>query len=153
RAEVRLLTGVERRDRPEADRVEIVVAKLPCIGAVSEERRIRRGTRAVTPVVLVTNIPADLQADVGARDVIETSPIQAADLHVFHGLGLEGKCGGPRPSICAHSRRTTEEKAFHHLHLEPPKMSSFRRVPSLADACASIEGTLSPQSPDILVRP
>ena len=47
---------------------------------------------------------ADLDAHVSARDVIETHPVQAANLHVLDRLGLYGKIGCLRPSYRNESR-------------------------------------------------
>jgi len=75
--------------------------------------------------------PADLHANVGARNVIEACAVEVTDFHVFYWLGLDRK-------ICClpgrnrnQTGRGAEEEAFHHLHLEPP-MLSLGRVPSMA---------------------
>src|SRR5262249_24789787 len=60
------------------------------------------------------------QARVRPRHVPEASSIQTADPHVFDRLGLYGKIGGLRPSHRDETRRRAQEKAFHHLHVEPP---------------------------------
>ena len=50
------------------------------------------------------HIAADLDAHISARDVIETHPVQAANLHVLDRRGLYGKIGCLRPSYRNESR-------------------------------------------------
>src|SRR5262249_37333964 len=95
--------------------------------------------------VLGADPAADLDAHVCAWDVIETHPVQAANLHVLDRLGLYGKIGCLRPSYRNEPRCRAKEKTFHHLHLEPPKKVSFERVPYPLSATAPF-GT-SPCSP------
>ena len=66
---------------------------------------------------LDTHIPAELQAGVGAGDVIEAVTVERADLHVLYRLCLHRHVGGLRPSDRDEPRGGTEEKTFHHLHL------------------------------------
>src|SRR5581483_8034585 len=91
--------------------------------------RAGRAAAAVSPEQLLTDPATDLQAHVGARDVIEPHTVQAANLHVLDRFGLDGKIGRLRPSDCDDARRGAEEKAFHHLHLEPPNIVYRERVP------------------------
>src|SRR5262249_24354655 len=81
------------------------------------------------------DIAADLNAHVCARDIIETHPVQAANLHVLDRLGLDGKIGCLRPSYRNEPRCRAKEKTFPHLHLEPPK--SFFREGSVSAQCDS----------------
>src|SRR5204863_722857 len=66
---------------------------------------------------LDTQIPAELQAGVGARNVVEAVAIQAADLYELHRLCLYRHIRSLRPSHRNEPRGGTEEKTFHHLHL------------------------------------
>src|SRR6516165_11300462 len=75
--------------------------------------------RAGVIEVLTTNVSADLEADIGARDVVEPVAIKAADLHVLHRRCLDWYVGGLRPSDRNESRGRPEEKTFHHPHLNP----------------------------------
>ena len=73
----------------------------------------------VLPVVAVElrpHISAELEADIGSGDVVEAVPVQVADLHVLHRC-LHRHVGGLRPSNRDEARCGTEEKTFHHLHL------------------------------------
>ena len=103
------------RDRP-ADAVVDVVGQVAgepplwrhAAGAVAD------GDTAAARVVLGldTHIAAHLQAGVGARNVVEPIPVQAADLHVLHRRCLHRHVGGLRPSDRDKSRRRPEEKTF-----------------------------------------
>ena len=86
----------------------------------------RRGDRAVldTIHVLGTDPTANFQAHIGAGNVIEPDPVQAANLHVLDRFGLDGKISCLRPSYGNETRCRAKEKAFHHLHLEPPNIVS-----------------------------
>src|SRR5262249_15928055 len=64
-----------------------------------------------------TDISADLQADIGAGDVVEAVAVKIADLHVLHRRCLDRQLGALRPSDRNESRGRPEEKTFHHLHL------------------------------------
>ncbi len=77
---------------------------------------------------VLTDPTADLEAGIGARDVIEPRTIQTANLHVLDRFGLNGKIGCLRPSDRNETRCAAEEKAFHHLHIEPPNVVSRERV-------------------------
>jgi hypothetical protein len=77
--------------------------------------RVRlRAAEAVRP--FGAHVSANLYADIGTGDVVESRTVQGADLHVFDRLGLYGKIGG----LCSRNRNDTycgnEEKIFHHLH-------------------------------------
>jgi len=51
------------------------------------------------------HVAAELDARVGARDVIETGTVQGADLHVLDRFGLDGKIGRLCPAHGEQSRR------------------------------------------------
>src|SRR4029077_6819148 len=87
----------------------------------------------------------DLDTGIGAGDVIEPRTIQATNLHVLDRLGLFGKIGSLRPSHRNETRCGAQEKAFHHLHLEPPNIVSLERDPYPPSAIGT-DGT-SPCSP------
>src|SRR5262249_37427322 len=76
-----------------------------------------RGAGAVIIEIFTANISADLEADIGARDVVEAVPVEGADLYVLHRRCLDRHVGGLRPSDRNKSRGRPEEKTFHHLHL------------------------------------
>src|SRR5689334_8642466 len=78
----------------------------------------------LTPAVFGADPAANLDAHVGAGDVVEPHTVQAANLHVLDRFGLDGKIGCLRPCYRNESRCRAEEKAFHHLHLEPPNIVS-----------------------------
>src|SRR5262249_1656416 len=73
--------------------------------------------RAGVIEVLTMDVSADLEADIGARDVVEAVAVKGADLHVLHRRCLDRHVGGLRPSDRNKSRGRPEEKTFHHLHL------------------------------------
>src|SRR5262249_13208646 len=93
-------------DRTILSAVGTGVVLLPVAGAV--------------PTVVGLHVAADLETDVGARDVVEALAVERADSHVFDRLGLHRKIGslgsGNRPKSC----RGAEKKPFHNLHFEPP---------------------------------
>src|SRR4029450_9171545 len=76
-----------------------------------------RAARSVVIEILAAHISADLEADVGAWDVVEALAVKRADLHVLHRRCLDRHVGGLRPSDRNKSRGRPEEKTFHHLHL------------------------------------
>jgi len=78
----------------------------------------------LAPAIFGTDPAADLDAHIGAGDVVKPDPIQAANLHVLDRLGLYGKISCLRPSYGNETRCRAKEKAFHHLHLEPPNIVS-----------------------------
>src|SRR5262249_24595680 len=82
-------------------------------------KRPVRAARTVVIEIFTTNISADLEADIGARDVVEAVAVKAADLHVLHRRCLDRQVGGLRPSDRNQSRGRPEEKTFHHLHSQP----------------------------------
>ena len=69
---------------------------------------------------LSTHPATDLDAHIGARHIVESCPVEAADLHVFDRLGLNGKISCLPRSNRNQRGRGAEEEAFHHLHFEPP---------------------------------
>ena len=62
----------------------------------------------------------DLDAHIGARHVVESCPVEAADLHVLDRSGLYGKISCLPRRYRNQTGRGAEEEAFHHLHFEPP---------------------------------
>src|SRR4029078_4862789 len=56
------------------------------VEATRGRERTERDAVNHASVELVTDIAADLHADIGARDVIEPHAVQGADLHVFSGF-------------------------------------------------------------------
>src|SRR5207244_5229338 len=100
------------------------------------------------PAIVGSDIAADLETDVSARNVVETLAVQRADLHVFDRFGLDGKIGSLRPRNCDKSCRGAEEKTFHHLHSNL-QVALHGRVPSPPGAL-SPHGWKVPFSP--LVR-
>ena len=65
-------------------------------------------------------IAAHLQAGVGAGNVVEPIPVQAADLHVLNRRCLDRHVGCLRPSDRDKSRRRPEEKSFNRSSSQPP---------------------------------
>ena len=87
-------------------------------GAVIQVRRSSRRSASKTrscPSRIRRGPSRHLQAHVGAGNVIEPDPVQAANLHVLDRLGLYGKIGGLRPSYGNETRCRAKEKAFHAL--------------------------------------
>ncbi len=94
---------------------EATLAKLAA-GAVADD-----DTAAAHVVLgLNTQIPAQLQAGVGAGNVVEPIPVQAADLHIIYRRCLHRHVGGLRPSDRDETRGGTEQKSFHRVHVSPP---------------------------------
>ena len=56
--------------------------------------------------------PADLDAHIGAKNVVEPRPVEAANLHVLDRLGLDGKIGRLSSRQRDETRRAAKEKAF-----------------------------------------
>ena len=69
---------------------------------------------------LDAQIPAHLQAGVGAGNVVEPIPVQAADFHVLNRRCLYRHVGCLRPSDRDETRGGTEQKSFHGVHVSPP---------------------------------
>src|SRR6516164_11587253 len=87
---------------------------------------------------------ADLDASVGARNVVEACAVEATDFHVFYWLRLDRKISCLPSRNRNQAGRGAEEEAFHHLHLEPPIVlpwegSVFGRV-----NCTPLEDPLRP---------
>ncbi len=95
--------------------------KVLAVGAGLETRDVGERSighaRTVVVGIFGPDISADLQADVGARDVVEAIPVQGADFDVLHRLRLHRHVRGLCPSDRDESRGGTEEKTSHHLHL------------------------------------
>jgi len=117
-----LRTGVSR----DVATVTGAIVARRAIGFVTDQRAVRH-VAGVVITVLHADPAADLDAGIGARDVIEPRTIQTTNLHVLDRLGLDGKIGSLRPSNRNETRCTAEEKAFHHLHIEPPNIVSLLR--------------------------
>src|SRR5262249_2111669 len=94
-----------------------VVPVEPVLLAGDAGKRPVRAARTIVIKIFTTNISADLEADIGARDVVEAVAVKAADLHVWHRRCLDRQVGGLRLSDRNQSRGRPEEKTFHHLHL------------------------------------
>src|SRR5262249_34022133 len=116
-----LLPAVEPRICAGAHDPVAALGPVPEAGAIglgvagADLAALERPVRAVcTEVIEVfpTNISANLEADIGARDVVEPVAIKAADLHVLHRRCLDWHVGGLRPSDRNKSRRRPEEKTF-----------------------------------------
>ena len=109
------------RDRPADAVVDVVGAvagphALWCLaaGAVADGDPAGAHVR----LGLDAHIAAHLQAGVGARNVVEPIPVQAADLHVLNRRCLHRHVGRLRPRDCDKSRRRPEEKSsYRHLNL------------------------------------
>src|SRR5262249_17245888 len=94
-----------------------VVPVEPVLLAGSAGKGAVRAARTVVIKILPTNISPDLEADIGAGDVVEAVAGKRADLHVLLRRRLGRHVGGVRPSDRNKSRGRPEEKTFHHLHL------------------------------------
>jgi hypothetical protein len=112
-----LLAGIHR----DVAAVTVVEVTLDVAVLSDDAQRSVGRVAAVAVHGLQANPAADLQARVGARDVIETRAVERANLHVLDRFGLNGKIGCLRPCHRNETRCGAKEKAFHHLHLEPPK--------------------------------
>src|SRR5262249_23801445 len=143
--------GAQRSVRGLRAAVEVDVRTLPrrvradaAVLRTGSARVLRRaGARHVPPVV-GADIAADLQADVGAGDVVEPLTVECADLHVLDRPGLDGKIGSLRPRNRNQTCCGSKEKTFHHLHLNL-QVALRGRVPSPPGAQHPMEGPL--QSP------
>src|SRR5262249_51706897 len=90
RAVFGLGTGIDRRNEAVAEqRVVRVGAVVACAAA----RDVRRDATAGVEVHFGADPTTDLDTSVGAGDVEEPGSVDAADLHVFDRLGLNGKIG------------------------------------------------------------
>ncbi|MHC2683440.1 hypothetical protein ACVJDU_005004 [Bradyrhizobium diazoefficiens] len=72
-----------------------------------------------------TQIAAELDAGVAARDVVEARAIERADLDVLDRLGLDRKIGRLGSTDGDQTRRSAEQKALHHFHIKPPSCSFY----------------------------
>src|SRR5262249_52739714 len=92
-------TGIdrERHTRTAVDLVDKAVAltEVARPGRLTVNAAVERAVNA--------QIAADLDAGVGAGNVVETRTVQRTDLHVFDRFGLHGKVGCLRP---AHGDKT-----------------------------------------------
>src|SRR4029079_9437374 len=93
-----------------------VDARVPGVVATRGRERTEGDVVTMAEVDLVTDIAADLHADIGARDVVEPHAVQGTDLHVFDRLGLYGEIGGLCSRESNGASRGNQEKTFHHLH-------------------------------------
>src|SRR5262249_2126250 len=80
---------------------------IPVTGAIARRVAGARGPRPGGPArairtagleIQTPDVSADLEADIGARDVVEAVAVKAADLHVLHRRCLDWHVGGLRPS-------------------------------------------------------
>src|SRR6185312_11221005 len=74
-------------------------------------------------------ITTQLDAGVGARNVVESGTVQGANPHVLDRFGLQRKISSLCPSRGEHYRRGAEDKALNHLHAKPPSCSVSGKVP------------------------
>src|SRR5690242_2262256 len=89
---------------------------VPAVGGVQEgaavavgvETRIKAGSRA------------NLDAQVGARNLIKPRSISAAYSYVFDRFGLHHHIGRVRAAGCNQRRRRPKEKRFYCTHVDPP---------------------------------
>ena len=117
-----LRPGVDREAATMPGRV-VVDRAVPRAGGTRILRRT--GTGDVVAVV-GPDIAREPDTGVGTGDVVEPVSIERADLHVLDRLGLDGKIGGLRPGNRDHTGRGTEEKTFHHLHIDPSELRYWR---------------------------
>ena len=120
------------RDRS-ADAVVDVVGQVAGEPALWRHLRSVAGQDAACAGIvfgLDAQIPAHLQAGVGAGNVVEPIPVQAADFHVLNRRCLYRHVGCLRPSDRDETRGGTEQKTFHHLHLNLHLLSWEDRSPS-----------------------
>src|SRR5262249_62408903 len=105
-----------------------VVAVEPVLLAGDAGKRPVCAARPVVIEIFTTNISADLEADIGARNVVEAVAVKAADLHVVHRRCLDRQLGALRPSDRNQSRDRPEEKTFHHLRKQPFSVKFTRNL-------------------------
>ncbi len=109
------------RLRPRVDREAAAMPGRVVAGRAvlcAARSRVVRSTGTGDVVAVVgPDIARELDTRVGAGDVVPTVSVQRTDLHVLDRLGLDGKIGSLRPGNRDQTRRRTEEKTFHHLHL------------------------------------
>jgi hypothetical protein len=110
--------------------IDAEVGPVPSRIAVDRTVLRARGGRhvrvAAVPVVVGPDVSAEPDTGVLTWDVIEPVSIERADLHVLDRCGLDGKIGSLRPGNHGHTRRGSEEKTFHHLHVDPSKLRYWR---------------------------
>src|SRR6185312_8208782 len=70
----------------------------------------------VAPAIFGTDPAANLDAHVGARDVIEPDAVQAADFDVLDRLGLHRQIGCLSAGDRYKTRRGSKQQALPHLH-------------------------------------
>src|SRR5262249_22157708 len=92
---------------------------------------------------------ADLDASIGAGNVVKACAVKATDFHVFNWLRLDRKISCLPSRNRNQTGRGAEEEAFHHLHLEPPLLSRgiFGRVARTlkAPSSPSPSGSFTPR--------
>src|SRR5439155_16189112 len=86
------------------------------VPAGAAEHLRREAAAGLTEYEVLADKAAQFNAGVGPRDVEESLPVHAADLHVFDRLCLDREIGSLRTSDRNQTRGGTQEKAFHHLH-------------------------------------
>jgi hypothetical protein len=102
------------------------------VGGVAGEPRLADRRPAVPGHVVVglhAQIAAELEAGVGAGDIVEAIPVQIADLHILDWLGVRRHVGGVRSTERDESRGSANQKTPHFAHFEPPRL--FREQPEI----------------------
>ena len=130
-AVVRLGAPVGRQIDTRAERVKILpgTCTVGIAAGVAVCGRVAGGRTELAVAMVRTEIHANLEAGVGARDIKESRAIQAANLHVFDRLGLYGKVSGLRARHRNQTGCGAEKKAFHCVHSNPPVLQFGRSVP------------------------
>src|SRR5262245_10121511 len=77
--------------------VAVTLTEVARIGRLTVSTTVERGVDA--------NVATQLDAGIGARDVVETRAIQGADPHVLDRFGLDGKIGSLCPAHGDQTRR------------------------------------------------
>src|ERR1700732_1101811 len=142
---VGLLAGIDRDHRAGA-KGEVGLAGADAVqvepnggaAVVVEVRVEERACGRVLPGVAIDlrpRISAELEADIGAGDVVEAVPVQVADLHV---LGKSGQARANAGSTCGCNRGCNGHSAGRSLPRAGPAPS--RCASKLATAFASASG-------------
>ena len=119
RAILRLRAGIERpQDAGALDQLRgfAIVDEIP-VAARHDRPDGGRERAARVRVRLGAQVAAELQARIGAGDVVEAGTVDRADLHVFDRLRLDRKVGGARRPDRDDTRRAREKKRLRPRHL------------------------------------